>query len=257
MKTLISRFFLTFLTWPLRLISSKTKANIVSSLINFFSHSKNHKESLKFLFYLENHVYKLEGISAQKYGNGIHTKVRHLNYPNFFIQNINPGEKVLDIGCGKGTVDFEIIKKHRNTEITAIDLSKTHIEFAQKNYQHPKLHFINKDALKFTSKNKYEVVILSNVLEHFEKRTQFLKKIILLFRPKRLLIRVPLFERDWRVPLKQEIGIDYRLDPTHFIEYTQENFIKEMQTAHLKIKHLEVRWGEIWSVLEPLNNSNS
>ena len=66
-----------------------------------------------------------------------------------------------------------------------------------------------------------------------------------------MIIRVPLFERDWRVPLKREIGVDYRLDSTHFIEYTQEGFLEELREAKLKATHVEVRWGEIWSVAAP------
>jgi hypothetical protein len=58
---------------------------------------------------------------------------------------------------------------------------------------------------------------------------------------------VPLFERDWRVPLKQELGIDYRLDPTHCTEYTLESFASEMKDAGLKVTYQEVRWGEIWA----------
>jgi len=58
-------------------------------------------------------------------------------------------------------------------------------------------------------------------------------------------------ERDWRVPLKQELGIDRRLDPTHFIEYTLESFAAEMEEANLRVTHQEVRWGEIWAEAVP------
>ena len=51
----------------------------------------------------------------------------------------------------------------------------------------------------------------------------------------------------WRVPLKEELGIDYRLDPTHRIEYTVEGFAEEIETAGLKIAYQEIRWGEIWA----------
>jgi hypothetical protein len=69
--------------------------------------------------------------------------------------------------------------------------------------------------------------------------------------PERILIRVPLFERDWRVPLKKELGVEWRLDDTHETEYTLESFASEMQEAGLAVKHLEVRWGEIWVELFP------
>ena len=65
--------------------------------------------------------------------------------------------------------------------------------------------------------------------------------------PKRFLIRVPLFERDWRVPLKKELGVEWRLDLDHKTEYTLESFAEEMRQANLKITYQEVRWSEIWA----------
>ena len=67
-----------------------------------------------------------------------------------------------------------------------------------------------------------------------------------------LLIRVPLFERDWRIPLRRELGVEYRLDPTHETEYTLESFAAEMHEAGLRVTHQEVRWGEVWAECEPV-----
>jgi hypothetical protein len=96
---------------------------------------------------------------------------------------------------------------------------------------------------------KFDLIVLSNVLEHLENRPQFLRKLCDTFSPSRILLRVPMFERDWRVPLKQELGMDYRLDSTHFTEYTPESFSDEISAAGLLIIHQEVRWGEIWAVV--------
>jgi 2-polyprenyl-3-methyl-5-hydroxy-6-metoxy-1,4-benzoquinol methylase len=112
--------------------------------------------------------------------------------------------------------------------------------------------FLYRDVLQQLPWRRYDVVVLSNVLEHLEDRTTFLKRVLEAVVPRRLLIRVPLFERDWRVPLKQELGLEWRLDPTHQAEYTLETFDKEIAAAGLSIVHLEVRWGEIWSELCPV-----
>ena len=45
---------------------------------------------------------------------------------------------------------------------------------------------------------------------------------------------MPLYELDWRVPLMEGLGVDYRLDFTHCIEYTQELFAEEIEQAGLK-----------------------
>ena len=108
------------------------------------------------------------------------------------------------------------------------------------------------DALKELPEGTFDVVILSNVLEHLQGRPMFLNHVREALKPKRFLIRVPVFERDWRVPLKRELGVEYRLDTTHEIEYTLESFTQEMEKAGLKITHQEVRWSEIWGEVVPI-----
>jgi hypothetical protein len=44
----------------------------------------------------------------------------------------------------------------------------------------------------------------------------------------------------------EEIGVDFRLDETHYIEYSREILIKELQQASLHPHSIEVCWGEIW-----------
>ena len=234
-----------------------TISNRVGALMRLIHLSDNHaspKKTLQFLFELENRLYSLEGETSIEYGNGIHTKHRHINYHKFFIKNLNPGEKVLDIGCGNGFMDYDIVNQVPNVQVFGIDLNKENINFARSHYRHANLKFMHGDALNALPNDTFDVVILSNVLEHIEKRIEFLKKIIKQLKPKCLIIRVPLFERDWRVPLKKELGVDYRLDSTHFIEYTQEEYFEELHQAGLTATHIEFRWGEIWSVVKPLKN---
>ena len=103
----------------------------------------------------------------------------------------------------------------------------------------------------------FSVIILSNVLEHLPERPSFLRQLYQNTKPDRLLIRVPLFERDWRVPLKRELGVEWRLDPTHETEYTIESFAQEMAEAQLQITYQEVRWGEIWAEVVPIEEQSS
>jgi len=62
-----------------------------------------------------------------------------------------------------------------------------------------------------------------------------------------MLIRVLRFERDCRIPLKNEPRVEWRLDVTREIERPVGAFVEEMTQAALKIDHLEVRQGEIWA----------
>ena len=149
-------------------------------------------------------------------------------------------------------MDYNIVNQVHNVKVFGIDLNKENINFARSHYRNANLKFMHGDALSALPNETFDVIILSNILEHIDKRVGFLKKIIKQLKPKRLIIRVPLFERDWRVPLKKELGIDYRLDSTHYIEYTQEEYLEELNQAGLEATNTEFRWGEIWSVVKPL-----
>ena len=234
----------------LRWLPLSARIKTLMRLIVISTREISPEETLKSLFELENHLYALEGKATIEYGEGIHTKHRHINYHRFFIENIKPGERVLDIGCGNGILSHDIVNNIRDVRVTGVELDGTKIDFAREHYQDPKLSFIQGDALKELPKGTFEVIVLSNVLEHIRERVEFLRMVVHHTKPKRIIIRVPCFERDWRVPLKKELGVDYRLDSTHYIEYTPEEFFQELQDAGLKSTLTVFRWGEIWSVVE-------
>jgi 2-polyprenyl-3-methyl-5-hydroxy-6-metoxy-1,4-benzoquinol methylase len=197
-------------------------------------------QALRFLFRLDSRLYTLVGIKAVDYGNGLHTKHWHTRYHDFFVTRVHADERVLDIGCGNGAVAYDLVTR-AGAKVVGIDRSIENITQAQNHYKHPRLSFIVGDALHDLFGSHFDVVVLSNILEHLKARPDFLRLVQEKVDPYRILIRVPLYERDWRVPLKKELGVEWRLDPTHEIEYTLESFTKEAKEAGLKIIHQEVR----------------
>jgi len=197
-----------------------TRTEVLTQIIHLSVQQTSPKKTLQFLFELENRLYSLEEKASVDYGNGIYAKHWHTNYHHFFIKNLKPGERVLDIGCGNGFMSYEMVTQIPGVKVVGIELNKENIKFARTYYQHPNLNFIHGDAFKELPNETFDVVTLSNVLEEedIEKQVEFLKKIVQQIRPKRLIIRVTLFERDWKVPLKKEFGVDYQLDSTHCIK---------------------------------------
>jgi 2-polyprenyl-3-methyl-5-hydroxy-6-metoxy-1,4-benzoquinol methylase len=237
----------------LNLLSPETRADAFMRLIHSSVKHETPESALRFLFELDNRLYALQGEASVRYGDGLHTKHRHIDYHEFFVKNLKPGERVLDIGCGNGFLSYDMATQAEGVRVVGIEMNETNLKFAREHYRHPNLHFIHGDALKDLPDEKFDVVTLSNVLEHIDGRSEFLKKILKQIVPERLIIRVPMFERDWRVPLKKELGMDYRLDQTHCIEYRQEEFFDELLKVGLKPIHTEFRWGEIWSMVEPIH----
>lgn len=169
-----------------------------------------------------------------------------MKYHDFFLNNINPDDTVLDIGCGNGSATYDIAKKAKS--VTGIDIDKDKINDAKKNHSLDNIDYICENITTGPLKQKFDVVVMSNVLEHIENRTELLKKIKGL--GSKFLIRVPMINRSWITLYKKELGIEYRLDKTHYIEYTFDGFKEEMEEAGLKISHFSVQFGEIWAVVE-------
>lgn len=208
-------------------------------------------EALRLVLGLQSQMYPLVGELAVRYGGGSHPKHRHTRYHDFFAARVRPGDRVLDVGCGMGAVAFDVAEQS-GASVVGIDLSAENIAEARRRFAHPRVEYRVGDALTALPEERFDAVILSNVLEHLPERPRFLRELSAAVRPSRVLVRVPLFERDWQVPIKKELGVEWRLDPGHQIEYTQESFAAEVAAAGLRITHQETRWGEIWAELTSL-----
>ena len=234
----------------LGLIPSRVMEGLLLRLAHWYSQGKPPAEGLRFLLRLDNALYSLQGGLAVKYGGGLHTKHRHTGYHDFFVQRLSRGEQVLDIGCGAGALAADMARR-AGAEVLGLDLEEANIAEARARRAHPRVEYMTGDALRDLPGRRFDVVVLSNVLEHLPERPEFLGRAVRRLRPKRILIRVPLFERDWRVPLKKELGLDWRADPTHHTEYTLESFAQEMEEAGLEVVYQQERWGKIWAEVKP------
>lgn len=188
--------------------------------------------------------------TAIRYDEGVHPKHRLMRYHDFFVHRIRPREHVLDIGCGKGEMAYDIAVR-AGARVTAVDLDVPHLRFARERFAHPSVEYVEADALTYVPDRPVDVVVLSNVLEHIEHRVAFLRKLKAELRPERVLIRVPAINRHWTVALRQELGLPHFSDATHFTEYTQGSLRAELEQAGLAIVELEAGWGELWVESRP------
>jgi len=211
--------------------------------------SRNPKKALQYLLEVEKRLYVLTGRAASEYEGGRHVRHRLTKYHDFFCSHIKPEQTVLDIGCGIGALAKSIAER-TGAKVTGIEIMEANYERACRENAHSGVQYIKGDATIDLPDTGFDVVVMSNVLEHIENRVDFIRKIRDQVQPDTWLIRVPLYEREWRVPLMDEVGVDSRLDPTHYTEYTEGAFKDEMQQAGLIIAEIYVKWGEIWAVVK-------
>ncbi len=200
---------------------------------------------IRILLILDNYIHSKISKFSVKFENGLHPKHRLTKYHQFFLDNVSRNDLVLDIGCGNGYNTHKISEKALS--VVGIDIDKENIILARKRFFRSNIEYIQGDATEYLFDKKFNVIILSNVLEHINDRISFLKKIKQL--SNKFLIRVPIMNRDWLVLYKKEFKIEYRLDKTHYIEYTIEDLTTEIKKAGLKINNYSVQFGEIWAVV--------
>lgn len=201
------------------------------------------------LLILDNFIYLLIGHYASLASKNEHPKHDIVKYAEWFISKLEPKMTVLDVGCNTGQMTQKL--SHHVRKSYGIEIDGRLYETA-KDKSSDNLIFINADATKYDYSNlkNIDCITLSNVLEHIEDRKTFLRSLNLnvnWVNNPHYLIRVPMIDRHWVVLLKKQYGVEYRLDKTHFVEYTKEIFYKEIESVGLVVKSFDVRWGEIYA----------
>ena len=156
---------------------------------------------------LHNLSYKLASTFAIKAEGGLHPKHRLMNYHQFFLDHIRESNRVLDIGCGNGALAFDLAKKAKR--VLGIDLNPKHQSAWQGQFAAPNLTYKIADAITLSPEQTFDVVVLSNVLEHIEHRGEFL------IAPLAHFIRVPMIIRDWITLYKEPDSVPTRQDTLH------------------------------------------
>lgn len=201
---------------------------------------------------LHTFAYHLSSRFASAANHGEHPKHRIIGYKEWFLSQIRSKDTVLDVGCNTGKLSITLSAKA--SFVYGIEISPVHIAEAKAKNSRDNIQYLLADATTFdySSCTPIDVVTLSNVLEHIEDREAFLASLnsrVTWRDPyaKRMLIRVPLLEREWPTILKREMGLEYRLDRTHWTEYTIDGLETELKSAGFEITFSFVRFGELYA----------
>ena len=205
----------------------------------------DHKRAMRQLLQLYDDAYHGVDLGAIDYDEGVHAKHRLTRYHDFFVERMHADERVLDVGCGKGELAHDVAERS-GAHVVAIDSSPWMLAFARERFAHPNVTFVQADAVDYEPEETVDVAILSNVLEHIEPRVDLLRSLRERAGARRLLIRVPALQRDWTVPLRQEVGLPHFSDPEHKLEYDPQLLRDELAEAGWEMREPKLNWGEIW-----------
>lgn len=222
-------------------------------------------DAARFLLGLDSALYAWTGQAAidaeRAAGRDVHPKHRFIDAHGFFVDHVRSGETVLDLGCGVGNMAERLVNE-RGARVIGVDRDPANLARARDRgaagavFCEADIHALAAgraelppDALP--PNTAPAAICLSNVLEHLTDRAAVLAGLLEHFGRPRFLIRVPAFDRDWRVPFKRELGVEWRLDPTHETEYTERELRDECSAAGLGVAELHRRWGEFYVLAIP------
>ena len=232
-----------------RILPQRLRQVFIKGLFVLESRGTDTGAGLARLLVLQDDLEHVINERALAHGKGEHPKHRLMGYHSFFIERIADGQQVLDIGCGYGAVARSIARARPNSRVVGVDNDKGRLSQARAAENPKNLSFVDADATKSVPAGAWDIVVLSNVLEHIADRVVFLSALRATTGAGSFLIRVPLFERDWKLPMRRELGVNYYSDPDHKIEPMVAEFRTETGQAGLVIDELQTLWGEIWASL--------
>ena len=200
-----------------------------------------------------NLCYRLAGRFASILNGGKHPKHQITNYKQWFLDNIEQDWTVIDVGCNVGMMSEVLAQKAGF--VYGLEIDSEYVKKAERESNSANVKYICADVTEFDySKIKpVDCIVLSNVLEHIENRVDFLTRIVrkVIWNEddeKTILIRVPAIDREWITLYKKQIGLEYRLDQTHYSEYTTETLKEELDHARINILSIKRCFGEIYAV---------
>ncbi len=156
---------------------------------------------------------------------------------------IKTSKKVLDIGSGVGTIDFYLASKGINT--TGIEISQKAVALAKVNSRFlgldKKTKFISANFSNYKSKEKFDLVILSEVIEHLENEKEILFKIKNFMNKNSVLI---ITTPSQKAPL-YKLGLlkQFDLNVGHIRRYTTESLKDLLEKNGFKVIHISKHEG--------------
>lgn len=196
---------------------------------------------IKFLLRLHDRLYyfMLGVIKASE--EGIHPRHRLTDAHQFFLDRVGPGDRILDVGSAYGHIAATLAGKAK--AVTGLERRPEAVARARAQFMAENLAFEVGDFFDFRPAERYDVVVAGNVLEHVRDRQAFLRKCAAL--ADRLLVRVPAVDRDWLVPYRRELGLEWRLHPDHQTEYTEATLREELTAAGYVVSVCRTTYGAL------------
>lgn len=200
-----------------------------------------------------NKIYKKEVDSGDILKNDYHR-----NYKNVFkktVEIIPRGARVLDVACGTGIFCRFLKKENPNCDITGIDFSDFIINKNKEKDNGSGIKYFQCDIRKeLPFKKKFDVIVMSEIIEHFERPEMIVSQVIKLLKPGGLFFVNCPHDEDVIYWMKRDNTIEeHRKIITH--DYIFHLLIKYSdKVTFIQLKPLRPEWHE-WHIFAYIKKS--
>lgn len=160
----------------------------------------------------------------------------------FLSQYLKKEYNVLDLGCARGEVTRRV-SEHVN-KVKALDYNQIHIDVAKEKNQRDNIEYICGEALDFLKNNdtKFDVLILSHILEHLDDPDEFLSMYKGYF--DYIYIELPDFEKSYSNIYRQELNMSLNFtDGDHISEFDRDEMLELTKKNKIEIIGSEYKFG--------------
>lgn len=191
-------------------------------------------------------------VSGQCFG----TSPKHLfewGAAGFVVPKVRPGARVLDVGCGRGELAWEVGRVARC--VVGYDKSFANVAQASRRAGHGRVLFYCGDAeAAVPVRAHFDTVILSSILPFVEDPQSFLTSLREI--AAELIVRETRYDRDFTVPLMQSLGLVHRTDSFARREYTYDALVRELADAGWLVRECRNTYDMyVWAVRGPAPTS--
>lgn len=196
------------------------------------------------------------------YQSKVGINIRHRSiYKNIKREGLSRNSFVLEIGCGIGTLTGLIAGVVTTGRIVSIDISPKSIEMAKyKNKKYSNIEFLVSDMSDFITNEKFDFVILADVLEHIPLRdhvTLFQRIRSVIHSRSKILINIPSpFHIEW-IERFQKNALQIIDQPLYTDKFLPAIYSNNMYLYHLETYSLYFKQGDYqWIVVKPSEEVN-
>lgn len=166
---------------------------------------------------------------------------------NYLKSKISNEHTVLDLGCKYGEITFALSEVAH--KVVGIDYSNAAIVIAKDKFQRDNLSFVEADARKYleNTSEKFDVLVLSHILEHLDAPEEFLNQFIKHFNY--VYIELPDFNKTYLNEYRRLTNSQLiYTDTDHVSEFDRYELNAILQKVGLKVLDAEYAFGiqKVW-----------